>query len=334
MQRPLLVPCLLGLAGLSFLMGCSGGAASPDGSGGASGGSGGGGSGGNAASLLPYKPCDVDKRVGAFAMALAPATKTAPAFSTFQGGMNNAPTPSNNWPETAKDGDCHLVVGPRLVCTTPCSNDQVCAGQNQCLPQPVPQDLGIITLNGFSMPLTAKFVGQYYVPLPMPFPPFPVDAPLSMTTAGGAYPSFSLNGRGIEPMEFAGNNLMARRDQPMVVSWTAPKKITSTRVFVRVDIAHHGGVAARIECDVADNGSMTIAGSLISKLIDQGTAGFPTVSLTRRTMDSTTVTPGCVELSVASPVEQPISVDGVISCNQEDLPCPTGKTCGVDQKCS
>ncbi len=105
---------------------------------------------------------------------------------------------------------------------------------------------------------------------------------------------------------------------------------------MRVDIGHHGGIAARIDCHVGDTGSTRIPAALVNMLIGKGTAGFPSVSLTRRTIDSETLATGCVDLAVASSVERVVMVEGVTSCTNVGAgdECPTGQTCGADLKCS
>jgi len=35
-----------------------------------------------------------------------------------------------------------------------------------------------------------------------------------------------------------------------------------------LDIAHHGGIPARVECDVADTGAAAISAGLIGKLVE------------------------------------------------------------------
>ncbi|HXI57448.1 MAG TPA: hypothetical protein VNO55_15385 [Polyangia bacterium] len=341
-------PCfflLLAAAGALSLASCSsgGGGGATSGSGGAAGGGGGGSGGaigsgsGGAPAPLPYQPCAASTAVGHFSIALAGPADNAPGTSTFQGSVRNGVAPLENWPELVKDGDCHVVVLPKLFCATACGADRTCAGKDQCVPQPQAQDLGDITLDGLAAPLTVPPIGaptarQYYASLPMPFPPLGPENEVRMKTAGGAYPSFTLVGRGVEPLVLSTSNLFIARDKPLVVTWTAPAKNRSTKIFIRLDIAHHGGIGARLECDVADAGSATLPATLLAALIDQGTAGFPTITLIRRTVDAVSIAAGCVDFAVASPADQPVTVDGVTSCN-DDMPCPAGKTCGVDLKC-
>jgi hypothetical protein len=239
----------------------------------------------------------------------------------------------------AKEGDCRLLVGRMLVCTTPCTGGKICAGSNMCVDEPVSQDLGTVTVTGLGAPLTVEPAGpgMYSKSLTATFPPFSPEAEVTLKTTGGKYPAISLAGRGIEPLQFAGTGLKVARNQPLNVTWTAPAKNKSTRVHSKLDIAHHGGIAARIECDLPDTGSATISGALITQLMDRGLAGFPTIALTRRTADSSSLAPGCVEFTVASEETRDIEVEGVISCNTQEPTCPAGeagcKACPAGMKC-
>jgi hypothetical protein len=291
-----------------------------------------------AAGAFAYRPCDRANRVGGFAVQLV-AEKTedtppTPAFAAVTGAVRDRIDPRELWQQVQMDGACKVVDLPTLTCTPACAGTQICAGNNRCVPEPSAQDVGAVTVTGLPAPLQpAAFNKTYYAPFPAGrYPPFANEAEVKLTTAGGAYPPFSLAGRGITPLAFTQTGLRVANDQPLAISWAAPAQAGSARIEIALDIAHHGGIGARIECDVPDSGSHTIPGALVTRLISFGTAGFPTITLTRRTVDSTTITPGCVEFAVASSVERPVEVEGVISCG-EDLPCPAGRTCGADRKC-
>jgi hypothetical protein len=222
-----------------------------------------------------------------------------------------------------------------LVCNTPCAGGMICAGANKCVAEPATQDLGTVTFSGLGAPVSLMLANFQYsgsLAAEAPYPPFASEAEVRVQTGGGKYDAFTLAGRGLEPLEFAGTGLRVARGQPLAVSWKAPAKAGSTRVHLKLDIAHHGGISARLECDVADNGSTTIPAVLINQLMDRGVAGFPLLSLTRQTADSTTIAPGCVDFVVASEEARDIEVEGVVSCNQEH-PCPAGKICQTDLTC-
>jgi hypothetical protein len=67
-----------------------------------------------------------------------------------------------------------------------------------------------------------------------------------------------------------------------------------------IDIDQHGITPATLECDVPDTGAATAPAELLDRLIEHGVSGDPNVALVRRTADSTTVKPGCVEFLVMS----------------------------------
>jgi hypothetical protein len=127
-------------------------------------------------------------------------------------------------------------------------------------------------------------------------------------------------------LDVPNQTLNVTKDQPLTLKWNAPAAAGKGRIELVMDIAHHGGVSAEIHCDLEDNGMVTIPAALITALMDKGTFGFPTVSLTRLSVDSTTVGPGCVEYNVAAGYELPLNVAGVVSCN-DDSGCQPPQHC-------
>jgi hypothetical protein len=326
---------MLGLCAVA----CSSGS-SPDGTGGGGGAGGSGGAGGTVEALA-YKPCERASRAGGFSVNLKLNEGSIP-FTNISGGVKNAVDPMEaSWHELAKDGDCRLLTGKILVCNQACADGQTCAGDNKCVPEPLTQDTGTLTITGLTVPVSLPFdstLGGYNHPLPTAtaYPPAAPETVLALKTSGGKLQPFSLAGRGIEALEFAGKGIKVMRNQPLTVTWKAPAKAGSARIHLAMDISHHGGLAARIECELADTGSTTIAAPLVTKLMEQGLAGYPAINLTRQTADSTTTPSGCVDFVVASNVERLIEVEGVVSCNsskkceagdQGCMDCPTGMKC-------
>lgn len=316
-------------------VGCSGGSPAGGGTGGTSVGMGG------APGSLEYKPCPEATRAGGFSVQLVAAAGAVSAFTSVAGGVKDAPDPRAGRVEKARNGACVLTDAPSLNCVPTCTGgDQICAGNNRCITEPTFQDVGTVSITGLPgavtlMPFSNK---QYSAQLTgIAYPPFADGAAVKLSTTGGEYPAFTLSGRGITPLDFAGNGLDVRRNSALNVTWTAPPSGAAARIFVRMDISHHGGGAARIECEVPDTGSATVPAALINQLLDQGSAGFPTLSLTRRTVDSVTIAAGCVDLTVSSPVERPLTVEGEVSCTctvgdagcgmDDSVPCPAGRTC-------
>ena len=243
-------------------------------------------------------------------------------ITSIAGGISNGVRPSAVWQQKgAAAGGCKLMVGPMLVCTTPCTSPQICAGQNQCVDEPrLQKSFGTLTLTGVGpSPITIEPIASvnYSATLSDPYPPFLPGAAVQLAASGGTIPAFAFDGTGIQPLTFEGANLTMRNGEAFAFTWTAPTTPTTAPIFVKAEIAHHGGIAAAIECDLPDTGAGEIPASMVSALITEGTAGFPTLSLTRRTITSKTVGPGCAEFAIASPVERQIGV------------CPTASSCIV-----
>jgi hypothetical protein len=316
---------LVSMAGL----GCGGGtAAKPSGTGGA------GGGGGNAAPGVLDRPCADAMRFGGFELVLVAPTPTAEGYAQLIGTIQDKANPNKIWQAAATDGDCRLMVG--TPCTTSCTLPSICDGAS-CVPGPTTKTVGMVTVTGLNSPLSATPNPQknYYAPA-SGFPPAPVGANVVLTAAGGDYAGFSLRGAGFPVIESPSTALPFQMGKPFTATWTPPPAPVASRMIVKVDIAFHGGVDAQIQCDVADNGSVTVPASLVDALLAKGVAGFPTAFLTRRTIDSTDVGGGCVDFAMTTVFNGntgiQLMIPGITSCN-EDMDCPTGMTCGPDLKC-
>jgi hypothetical protein len=214
-----------------------------------------------------------------------------------------------------------------------------CVAQNQCAAAPVLTNAGTVTITGLKSAFTAdpsSATNFAYFKNPTGFPPATPGAALTLTSTGGALAPFTLKGEGIDPLVYPAPTAMVKDNQSLPFTWTAPTAGTASRIIAELDFSHHGGTPAMIRCDLPDTGSAEIPSTLVHALLGKGTSGFPTLTLTRRTADSTTVAAGCVDFSTAAAVEQPVTIDGVISCNcnstdctnqADPLPCPSGHTC-------
>lgn len=324
----------LAVATCAVAIGCGGG-----GNGGAGGS--GGGAGGSSAPV--EAACSLETRVGGFSVQLLEMAGNDP-YASINGGVRNGIVPLEVWQQKGQAaGGCKLMAGPMLVCTTPCVSPQTCGGQNQCIDQGTLQSAGTVTVTGVGpSPITMNPLQNFYTAsLVNPYPPFSPGAAVHLEAAGATIPAFAFDANGIEPLDFEpGNNLTMRNGEALVLTWTPSATAGPGRIFVNADIGHHGGIAAAIECDLPDTGSGQIPAALVSALIAEGTAGFPSLSLTRRVITSKTVGGGCVEFAIASPVEHVIGVcptpsSCVISCDPGDptIMCPTGTTCQDNWTC-
>lgn len=323
-------------------VGCGGGG------GGGTGGHGGAGSGsggsqggtGNTTGGLVYKACTPETLVGGFSVLLVDRQESTPEYAAFAGRVRTGVDPLTYLKTDTANGSCRLTVKP--MCSPACSAPQLCGVGDACAAEPTSVSLGAVGVTGLSMPITGLGPqnGQYNKDLSAgTYPPFSPGTPLTLSAEGGSYSPVMLTVSGIEPLEFPGTGITVNRGQPLAFTWTAPAKVTG-KILATLNIAYHGGGKYQIDCDFDDDGSGEIPAALIDKLLDQGTAGFPTLALTRRSVDSAMVASlGCVEFEanayrIREVTVCPMPNKCIITCGADKPPCPTGQACGNDKKCS
>ncbi|CAN5893087.1 hypothetical protein BH11MYX3_BH11MYX3_09040 [soil metagenome] len=283
--------------------------------------------------------------VGTFQVSLVPSITTggttAPAYSSLLGKVYNGATLDAIVWETAASMDGCTLLTPRVpFCATPCGTSAVCVENDTCKPYPMSQTVGTITATGiatvagddmFSMDPIAN---AYQPPAskPLAYPAFREGEKLELVTSGSAFaPSFTVGTRGVAALNITSTAIALESGSPLALTWTAPTAMGS-KIHIKLDISHHGGSKGKIECDVADSGSVSIASALVTQLLGLGAAGYPTIIVTRATTGSAAISAGRIDLVAASTVEKPVSVPGVTSCTQTDE-CPMGQTCQPDLTC-
>jgi hypothetical protein len=99
-------------------------------------------------------------------------------------------------------------------------------------------------------------------------------------------------------------------------------------MYMRVNVDQHGNSPVTMVCDVEDDGQHTIPSGIITNLLEYGVSGFATFDLYRRTVDSTWLEPGCVELRIFSYMQGKLMVEGHVPCFT-DMDCSDGEVCKV-----
>ena len=296
-----------------------------------SGGSGGSGAAAGAPASGGAPARDPDSVVGNFIVELKSATATLPGFTKLEGVVSDGPSVSNVvWDLVSRNTDCTLRKPRAPFCSVPCSGDDVCVEDDQCATSPTRKNVGIVTLTGLGSTdiaiTTSEPVNIYQLPgdLSLPFPPAVEGADLELSVSQGVFGPFSIATHMIAPLVSAGT-VTIERGKLLTLTWEAPKEPSLSRIQVTLDISNHGGTKGKIECDVADSGSIEIPASLISSLIDLGVGGFPVINLSRVASGSTVIAPGKVTLQTLSSVVRDLVVTGFQSCNV-DSECDSG-TC-------
>lgn len=279
-----------------------------------------------------------DDVVGTFKIEVT-ADESGPSKGTTAvlGRVNTGPTPLNVvWEESAREGACRLDKPRVPFCSPSCGSEAVCVEDNVCRPYPTALSAGTVTLEGVALSggetsLTLREVSKSYQPpggTSFAYPPFAEGGAVRLKASGGEVPAFELETKGVAPLWLTDDAFSLSPDSPLELRWTAASNSSASRVHVELDISHHGGSKGLIACDGDDTGSLTIAASLISQLIDLGVSGFPSMSMTR----ASTAQTGQVSLVVSSFTERAVSVPGLTSCTTNDE-CPSGQTCQTDLKC-
>ncbi|HVV86566.1 MAG TPA: hypothetical protein VHE35_26090 [Kofleriaceae bacterium] len=291
---------------------------------------------------------DPDTLVGQFTVDLvAPvaATETEPAsdgYTSVLGVVYDKPQPQAViWDVMLTDGSCVLRIPRVPFCETPCGGSAVCVDDDTCEPYATKQDVGTVHADGLMTTGGAtafdliSIAGSYQAPgdVHLAYPAFAPGGQLQLAAAGSAFtPAFTLTGTGIAPLQVTSPDPALARNQPTTITWAPPAGGGASRVTLLLDISHHGGSKGKIECDAPDNGTLTLSAELMTRLLDLGAAGFPTVIVTRQATSSALVTSGRVDLLLTSKVERPVTVPGLRSCT-DDTGCDPPQTCQPDLTC-
>jgi hypothetical protein len=274
--------------------------------------------------------------VGSFQVTLR--SDLGEARTDILGKVYDGPTPATTiWEKPQVDGACTLTTPRVPFCNTPCGGSSACVEDDTCLAYPTAHGVGTVTMSGIKTSdgqssFTMTPIANNYQPTTsVAYPPFAEGAAVTVAAAGDFFPAFSLASKGILPLVLTSTDLELKSGQALNLTWTKGAAGNAT-IHVKLDISHHGGSRGQIECDTDDSGSLAISAALISKLLDLGVAGYPTVIATRQAIGATTISAGRVELVVSSVVEQAVTVDGLTSCTKDE-DCDGDETCQSDLSC-
>ena len=175
----------------------------------------------------------------------------------------------------------------------------------------------------------------YHLPvgLRLAYPPFAPGDPVEVSGSGGEAGPFSVAGKGVSPLEvLTPEPITVESGRPIELRWVPAAAGETTTMQIALDLSVHGGTKGKIECDVPDTGSLVIDAALVSRLYALGTAGFPSVALTRASVTRSPLAGGQVKLSILSEVGRALAIPGQVSC-EKDEDCPTGQTCQGNLLC-
>jgi len=278
---------------------------------------------------------------GRFQVTLVEETAFDDAYASVLGRVTTGTTPSTlQWDTATVSGACKLLIPRAPFCETPCGSGAACVADGVCRVYPAGLNVGTVTMTGVktttgatSFTMQPVFSNYQPVGITLDYPPFTEGAEVSVAIAHDSVGSFALKAKGIAPLNALYDSVVFADNQPVTLTWTPPSAgaAGNSTVSARFDISHHGGVKGVIECEAADNGSLTVAAGLVTQLKGLGISGFPTVELSRHSA-SPARTDMSLELRIESTVTRPISIPGIVSCSGDE-DCPNGQTCQQDLKC-
>jgi len=275
-----------------------------------------------------HAPCDRASYAGGFVVQLEDG------FTQVEGQVLASPNPAPKVEIAAVD-NCKLLEAELYFCDPVCAASEVCTAAETCETKPEAMSVGNVTIDGLTGDVTMEpnFINFYLQTDALPHPAFDPGTEIALSADGGDGDAFDLRGVGSEPFEVVGGDVNVSMDNPIVLTWTPPAGEAVTALHVEVDIGHHGGSPATIECDVDDTGSFEVPAELVNQLFEFGVAGFPEINITRRTVDSVMIGDSCVEFVVApSSTALTVVIDGLASCNTNE-DCADGLTCQGDLTC-
>jgi hypothetical protein len=263
----------------------------------------------------------LDNVFGGVVLTFAPPTDAEEGHASLLGRFFDAVTP-DPFPLALSEelGDCRLLVPNLPFCSESCAPD-VCTDDDVCTPYPNPQSVGTLSVSGLgaAMMIEPKSSMLIYQPASLAYPPCAAGDAVTVKA-----PGISLETTCIAQLELTGPDpIPVKSGESVRVAWV-PQSGAATRIRIGLDVSHHGGKKGQIDCDVADTGSFEIPASLVTKLIDLGLAGFPTINVNRVAVGLNPATPN-LSLLISSDITRAVDT-GVVSC-LDDSDCEEPQTC-------
>jgi hypothetical protein len=290
---------------------------------------------------------DPNTLVGTFQVRLiAPVPATAntpgtPGNTAVLGKIFDGPTPNQIvWEEVAKEGACRLSTPRVPFCKEPCGGSAACVEDDTCQDYPLAHSAGKVTVKGLqtesgAATFTMDPIADNYQPpgsVKLLYPAFAEGDEVSVEASGDYFSAFTLTAKGVAPLMILNDTITIETDKAVTLTWTPPGQAGLSKIYVKLDISHHGGTKGMLECDTDDTGSIDLPAALLTQLVNLGVAGFPTIVVSRKAAGSTTIAPGRVDLIIASDVERGVAIPGLTSCTS-DMDCPNGQTCQSNLSC-
>ena len=268
--------------------------------------------------------CEADERLGGFVV------EEYETYSIVEGKAANGIVPVTVPEEVHEESGCRLLKRRQLFCNPSCGATETCDEGNSCIPSPLNQDLGTVTVGGLNAAVVMELIPptNIYFDSQLPHPAYDPLAVISLRSTDGYYGVLELNGIGVHRLEIPDEIWVVEPGEPLSLAWTSPPAEVRSRILFSLNIDQHGNTPLTMYCDFADTGTATVPASVIDALLSYPTSGWPAAHLRRRTADRVEVTGGCVDFIVSSPKTGDVRVAGHTPCDAT-TPCPPGLTCNI-----
>jgi hypothetical protein len=187
-------------------------------------------------------------------------------------GVGNYGLDTSEWRPTLTVGECSYVEPAELACAPACEIWQVCL-DGHCVDRPDPVSAGRVTVNGLKvgLALVPETAYHYYQ---VAFTPEPADGDLfdegdrvTATAAGDEVPAFAIETLGVAPVvtSLACPPVLVA-GQALSVSWTPSAQGEPVHFALRS--INHANQFSAIDCESADDGSLTVDGAVVSRYLE------------------------------------------------------------------
>lgn len=266
--------------------------------------------------------CDEASRWGGFSV------EADESYALVTGIVRDGVIPADVLDKVTTSGECTLWRRSNPYCNPGCESDQTCDDDGECVPFPLGQDLGTVTLRGLLEPVAMDPVepDQSYFDTSIPNPPWQEGAVVALTAGALVLEGVGLSG--FTPNETAWT---LTSDAPLAVTWSVPSAGSLSTVHLELTIDQHGSTPLMLTCEFVDDGSGEVPADLVGQMVTSGVTGYPNGRLGRRTADHAPWGGGCVDLVLTQPRAIDVTVSGFYPCTTDDQ-CPDGLTCDEEQE--
>ncbi len=253
-------------------------------------------------------------------------------YSYVTGSSLDTVVPVNVYQPVVTEGECTLLQRQNPFCDPPCQASETCGFDDECMPYPTTQDLGVVTVQGLVVPVSMEPVtpGNTYFDTTLPNPPWEPGAQLTLATGGGIFDPVTLHG--VAPQDLSASSVTWEivQGEPMAVIWDPPTDQAGTAVRITLNVDLHGITPALLECWFDDDGQGEVPADLLDQFLSLGVTGFPEGSFARVTADQTPVGDGgCLDFWTQVQLVPALSVDGYTPCTRDE-DCPEGMECNEE----